>query len=165
MGELEDSNLSSVDIDNRLAAERAVQHLINLGHTKIACITNANLAFSSAFQRLAGYQDALKDAGIEFDETLIRHADFDPQSGHDAMTSLLDQGKDFSAVFVASDNVAIGAVSAIKVHNLSVRKIFRLIGFDDSHGQSSTIHPDDHPSSCASISPKRMFSAPGADPG
>ncbi len=131
MGELEDSNLSSVDIDNRLAAERAVQHLINLGHTKIACITNANLAFSSAFQRLAGYQDALKDAGIEFDETLIRHADFDPQSGHDAMTSLLDQGKDFSAVFVASDNVAIGAVSAIKEHNLSVPEDLSMIGFDD----------------------------------
>jgi len=131
MGELEDSNLSSVDIDNRLAAERAVQHLINLGHRKIACITNANLSFSSAYQRLAGYKDALKDAGVDVNENLIREADFDPQSGYDAMTSLLEQGKDFSAVFVASDNVAIGALSAIQDHDLSVPEDLSIIGFDD----------------------------------
>lgn len=131
MGELEESNLSSVDIDNRLAAEKAVQHLIKLGHTKIACITNANLSFSSAYQRLAGYKDALNDAGIPIDEDLFREADFDPQSGYTAMTSLLDQGKEFSAIFVASDNVAIGALSAIKEHGLSVPEDLSMIGFDD----------------------------------
>ena len=131
MGELEDSNLSSVDIDNRLAAQKAVQHLIHLGHRKIACITNANITFTSAFQRLAGYKDALKSAEIEYDKALVRQADFDPQSGYDAMTSLLDQEKEFSAVFVASDNVAFGAISAVRDHHLCIPKDLSIIGFDD----------------------------------
>lgn len=141
MGELEDSNLSSVDIDNRLAAQKAVQHLINLGHRKIACITNAKLSFSSAFQRLAGYKDALAIAGIEYDEALVQEADFDPQSGYDAMDTLLDGEKNFTGVFVASDNVAIGALSAIRNRNLSVPEDLSLIGFDDLPWSKFTTPP------------------------
>ena len=113
MGELTGSDLHSVDVDNRLAAQNAVQYLINLGHTRVACITNAPKNFTSSFDRMLGYKDTLLSAGIQFDDRLIRYGDFDPQSGYRQMKSLLS-GRLFTAVFVASDNVAIGAKAALR---------------------------------------------------
>ena len=131
MGELPDSNCYSVDVDNRAAAQKAAKHLLDLGHKKIACITNAPLPYSSATQRLQGYKDALLKADISPDEALIRCADFDPKSGYQCMKSLLDSRAVFSAAFVASDNVAIGAISALRETGLSVPEDVSIVGFDD----------------------------------
>jgi len=131
MGYVPGSNLCSVDVDNRAAAEKAVRYLIELGHRQIACITNAPLAYTAAPERLQGYLDALRWAGIEADEGLIRFGDFDPQSGYLQMKSLLASGKRFSAAFVASDNVAIGAKAAIREAGLRVPDDVSLMGFDD----------------------------------
>lgn len=131
MGTLPETNLSSVDLDNRAAAKMIVEHLIERNHHQIACITNAGLSFSSANERLLGYQDALADAGIPYDEALVRYADFDPQSGYDCMTTLLDGVPKFSAVFVASDNVAMGALSAIRTRGLNIPTDLSVVGFDD----------------------------------
>jgi len=130
MGELAGTNLHSVDVDNRLAAQNAVQYLIKLGHTQVACITNAPQNFTSSFDRMLGYRDALVSAGIPFDDRLIRYADFDPQSGYKQMKSLLS-GRVFTAVFVASDNVAIGAKAALREAGLRVPEDISMIGFDD----------------------------------
>jgi LacI family transcriptional regulator len=130
MGELAGTNLHSVDVDNRLAAQNAVQYLINLGHTQVACITNAPRNFTSSFDRMQGYKDALSSAGIQFDDRLVRYADFDPQSGYKQMKSLLS-GRVFTAVFVASDNVAIGAKAALREAGLRVPEDISMIGFDD----------------------------------
>ncbi len=131
MGQIPDCKLPFVDIDNRIAAYQAVSHLTELGHRRIACITNAAIAYSSATQRLQGYQDALAEAGIEFDERLIRVADFDAPSGFIQMKKLLEESLDFSAVFVASDNVAIGALAAIAEAGLLVPEDISVVGFDD----------------------------------
>lgn len=131
MGNVPGSNLCTVDVDNRAAAEKAVRYLIELGHRRIACITNAPLAYTAAPERLQGYLDALLCAGIEPDQGLIRFGDFDPQSGYLQMKSLLASGKPFSAVFVASDNVAIGAKAAIREAGLRVPDDISLMGFDD----------------------------------
>jgi len=56
MGQLPGSRFCSVDVDNRLAAQRAVEYLISLGHRQIACITNAPLSYSAAADRLMGYE-------------------------------------------------------------------------------------------------------------
>ena len=130
MGELAGTNLHSVDVDNRLAAQNAVQYLIKLGHTRVACITNAPHNFTSSFDRMQGYRDALVSSGIQFDDRLIRYADFDPQSGYKQMKSLLS-GRVFTAVFVASDNVAIGAKAALREAGLRVPEDISMIGFDD----------------------------------
>jgi len=130
MGELAGTNLYSVDVDNRLAAQNAVEYLIKLGHTKIACITNAPQNFTSGFDRMLGYKDALLSAGISFDDRLIRYGDFDPQSGYKQMKSLLSD-RLFTAVFVASDNVAIGAKAALREAGLRVPEDISMIGFDD----------------------------------
>ena len=131
MGNLHGSNLYSVDVDNRLAAEKATRHLIDLGHSKIACIANAPPSYSAAPDRVLGYQDALAEAKIPLNESLIEYADFSPQSGFDSMQSLLSSGGDFSAVFVASDNVAMGAKSALREAGLSIPNDISIIGFDD----------------------------------
>jgi len=131
MGYIPGSSLHSVDVDNLAAAETAVCHLIELGHRRIACITNAALPYTSARQRLDGYKVALQKAGIAFDPQLVREADFDTQSGYKQMRSLLESDQDFSAVFVASDNVAIGAYSAIREAGFSIPEDISVVGFDD----------------------------------
>jgi DNA-binding LacI/PurR family transcriptional regulator len=131
MGRLADSNLYSVDVDNRLASKQATQYLIELGHTKIACISNARPSYSAAPDRVLGYKDALLAAGIMPDDALIQYADFDPQSGFDCMQSLLASEKKFTAVFVASDNVAMGAKSALRAAGLRIPDDISIIGFDD----------------------------------
>ena len=131
MGYIPGSTLHWVDVDNFAAAEIAVNHLIGLGHTKIACITNAALPYTSASQRLDGYKAALQKAGIAFDPRLVREADFDAQSGYSQMCSLLESNQDFSAAFVASDIVALGAYSAIQEAGLSIPEDISVVGFDD----------------------------------
>lgn len=131
MGHITESTLHSVDVDNRGAAESAVHHLVELGHTKIACITNAARPYTSASQRLEGYKHALKRASLPYNESLVREADFDIESGFQQMNSLLNSGEDFSAVFVASDNVAVGAYSALRDAGLSVPGDISVVGFDD----------------------------------
>jgi len=131
MGYIPDSSLHSVDVDNLGAAQEAVEYLIRLGHRQIACITNAALPFTSAVQRLNGYRRALETAGIPYDPALVREGDFETKSGYKQMKSLLDSGKKFSAAFVASDNVALGAYYALHEAGLSIPDDVSVIGFDD----------------------------------
>jgi len=140
MGYIPGSSLYSVDVDNLTAAEVAVNHLIDLGHRRIACITNAALHYTSATQRLDGYKSALKKAGLVFDPKLVREADFDIQSGYREMKSLLETSHEFTAVFVASDNVALGAYSALNEAGLSIPDDVAVVGFDDIP-QASFVNP------------------------
>jgi len=131
MGYIPESTLHSVDVDNFGAAREAVEHLVRLGHRQIACITNAALPYTSAVQRLDGYRRALEVAGVPYDPELVRQGDFETQSGYKQMKSLLDSGKKFSAVFVASDAVALGAYNAIREAGLTIPHDLSLVGFDD----------------------------------
>lgn len=131
MGKLEGSNLYSVDVDNYLAAKQATQYLLELGHTNIACISNAPPSYSAAPDRVLGYKDALMAAGLSPHDDLIQYADFDPQSGFVCMQTLLASENKFTAVFVASDNVAMGAKSALREAGLRIPDDISIIGFDD----------------------------------
>ena len=131
MGAINELNLYSVDVDNHQSAKMAVDHLIALGHKNIACISNAPASYCASPQRVAGYKDALIEAGIPFDENLVRYADFDPQSGFDAMQNLISTGVKFTAAFVASDNVAVGVKSALRLAGLHIPDDISIIGFDD----------------------------------
>ncbi|MEP6894196.1 MAG: substrate-binding domain-containing protein, partial [Chloroflexota bacterium] len=106
-------------------------HLVELGHTQIACIVNAPPSYASSPDRVAGYKNALLAAGITPDESLIRYADFDPQSGYDQTKSLLDSGNKCTAIFVASDNVAMGVKAALREAGLRIPEDISLVGFDD----------------------------------
>lgn len=131
MGALPDSQYCYVDVDNHTAAQKAVKHLIGLGHKQIACITNARQSYAAASDRLSGYQLALEQAGIPYDAALVRWGDFDPESGYAQMKQLLASGQTFSAVFVASDVVAFGAMAAIREAGLRIPQDIAMVGFDD----------------------------------
>ena len=131
MGSIAGSKLPYVDVDNKKAAEKATTYLIGLGHRQIACISNAPPEYTAAPERVEGFQNAMNKMEIPVNEKLICYADFDPESGYKCMKSLLQTGEKFTAVFVASDNVAIGAKSALREAGLHIPDDISLIGFDD----------------------------------
>lgn len=129
-GDRPDLDIPSVDVDNRGAAAVAVGHLLALGHRRIACITNAPLAYTAASDRLAGYHDALRDAGLPVSDEVVAEGSFDAASGHAACVRLL-AGPPFTALFVASDVVALGAIRALRQAGRSVPGDVSVVGFDD----------------------------------
>lgn len=131
MGQLPGTNISSVDVDNRAAARKAVTHLLSLGHTQIACITNAPLLYTAADERLNGYRDAIERGGLAYNENLVRFGDFDIESGYRQMSDLLASATRFTAAFVASDEVALGAKAALRQAGLKIPGDVALVGFDD----------------------------------
>jgi LacI family transcriptional regulator len=131
MGALPGTSYYSVDVDNRAAAKLAVSHLVHLGHQRIGCITNAGSSYAAAVGRLQGYQDALDEAGLLYDPRYVRFGDFEPESGYLQMKSLLAQRPALTAVFVASDVVALGAMAAIREQGLKIPEDVALVGFDD----------------------------------
>jgi len=131
MGQVPGKNYYCVDVDNLAASQMAVSHLVGLGHKRIACITNAPLTYTAAAERLAGYRKALEDAHIPYDESLVRYGDFSLSSGYKQMYNLYESGTCFTAAFVASDEVAMGATAAVREHGLSVPKDLAMVGFDD----------------------------------
>ena len=131
LGHLNNDPVCYVDVDNLAAARRAVTHLVALGHQRIACITNGPLQYTSATERLRGYRQALHEAGLMEDEALIGYGGFDPESGYQAMQSLLSSHPRPTAVFVASDVVAFGAMAAIRANGWRIPEDIAVVGFDD----------------------------------
>jgi DNA-binding LacI/PurR family transcriptional regulator len=132
IGRLPGSNIPSISIDNINGARIAVEHLLSLGHRRVACITEASPGYRSSYDRLAGYRAALEASGIPFDEMLVRHADFTDEGGAQAMTELLAQSRPPTAVFAGSDVVALGILSAIRAtQTLKVPDDIALVGFGD----------------------------------
>jgi DNA-binding LacI/PurR family transcriptional regulator len=131
MGQLPNTDLMFVDIDNVGSAAAATQHLIALGHRRIALITNAQPTYTATMERLTGYRQALESACLAYDETLVEFGGFTPPSGAVAMNRLLQLSPRPTAVFVASDTVALGALQAIRGCGLRVPNDIALVGFDD----------------------------------
>jgi LacI family transcriptional regulator len=132
IGSLEAEGLCTVDTDNRGAAKAIVGHLLDLGHRRIACITNAPLSYTSSADRLAGYRAALRGRGSMLEASLVRQGNFTAESGYEAMRDILAAGGEPpTAVFVASDTVAFGAMKAIHERRLRIPRDVSVAGFDD----------------------------------
>jgi DNA-binding LacI/PurR family transcriptional regulator len=123
-------DIPSIDIDNVAAAAAAVDHLLSLGHRRIALITNAPLSYTAADERLRGYRQAIEAAGIDHDEALVEEGAFDAASGERAANALLGRTA-FTALFVASDVLALGAINALREANRRVPNDVSVVGFDD----------------------------------
>jgi LacI family transcriptional regulator len=122
--------LPTVDIDNAGAARQAVAHLIDHGFRQIAHIPGpCNIA--AANERKTGYEQALTEAGIPVDSSLIEPGDFTELSGYLAMRRFLErpEGRP-DAVFGGSDTMAVGALRAIVEAGLSVPGDIAVMGFD-----------------------------------
>jgi LacI family transcriptional regulator len=129
-GSLPDVAVSSVDVDNVAGGRLAVEHLLGLGHRRIAMITNAPVAYTAAVQRAEGYREALAGAGVPYDSGLVDEGDFDAPSGHRAMLAILRR-RTVDAVFIASDVVALGAIGALRERGRRIPEDVSVVGFDD----------------------------------
>jgi Transcriptional regulators len=117
-----------VDVDNVARARMAVEHLLRLGHERVATITGP-LNMCSGQDRLEGYRQALAARGIPVDEDLIAEGDFTEQGGQAAMRRLLPHRP--TAVFAASDMMAVGAIKVLREAGLRVPEDVAVVGFDD----------------------------------
>ncbi|WP_232241316.1 LacI family DNA-binding transcriptional regulator [Kutzneria sp. 744] len=121
---------SSVDVDNHGGAALAVRHLIETGRTRIATVAGPK-DMSAGVDRLAGFSDALTDAG-RFDPGLVVHGDFSLPSGEHAALRLLDRRPDVDAIFAASDLMAVGVMRVLRRLGRRVPEDVAVIGFDDA---------------------------------
>jgi DNA-binding LacI/PurR family transcriptional regulator len=120
-----------VDVDNKASAYQATSHLIGLGHRRIGFISNAPLSYSGAQDRFAGYRQALTEHDLPLDPDLVGTAAFLPEAGCAAMEQLLALQERPTAVFGASDVVALGAMNAIHSAGLCIPNDIAVVGFDD----------------------------------
>ncbi|MDR2617880.1 MAG: LacI family transcriptional regulator [Treponema sp.] len=119
----------TVTLDDESAAVDAVNHLIGLGHRNIAMLNGKGFSYGN--RRLDGYLKALEAAGGR-DCALVIEADrYSSQAGLEAMGALLDSGAGFTAVFASSDELAIGAMRALRDRGLKVPGDVSVMGFDD----------------------------------
>ncbi|MGW0519975.1 LacI family DNA-binding transcriptional regulator [Crossiella sp. NPDC003009] len=117
-----------VDADNRGGARLAAEHLISLGRTRIATIT-AGTDQQAAQARHLGFREALALAGLPADR--LAHGDFTEAGGATAMAALLTEHPDLDAVFVASDDMAAGALTVLREHGRRVPEDVAVVGFND----------------------------------
>lgn len=117
-----------VDADNRGGARLATEHLIKTGRRRIATITGQSDT-RAGVDRLRGFQETMAVAGL--DNTWIEYGDFGEGSGAQAAARLLAAHPDLDGLFAASDNMAAGALRALKAQGRSVPADVAVVGFDD----------------------------------
>lgn len=122
--------VDAVLCDNLGGGYAATQHLIQLGHRRIGCITGPSDVTPSA-ERVMGYRRALAEKGQPVDETLIQRGDFQFASGATAMHYFLSLPEPPTAVFACNDLMAIGAISAATELRRRVPDDLAVVGFDD----------------------------------
>ncbi|MFD7219670.1 LacI family DNA-binding transcriptional regulator [Streptomyces sp. NPDC059892] len=125
------SRVSYVAADDRDGAREMVRHLVRSGRRRIATVTGP-LDTPGGTERLAGYRDVLAECGIEADERLVATGDYSRASGESCAAELLRRAPDLDAVFVASDLMAQGALSALRDAGRRVPEDVAVGGFDDS---------------------------------
>ena len=119
-----------VGADNRTGAYQAVQHLIRLGHRRIAHIKGP-ATYQCSQERYQGYCQALIENGLTPDAGLVVQGDFEVPSGHAAANILFSSGERPTAIFAANDHMAWGVLEVAENMGLRVPEDVALIGFDD----------------------------------
>jgi DNA-binding LacI/PurR family transcriptional regulator len=137
---IHDGPADHVAIDNVAAAKAATAHLVGLGRRRIAAIGDQRDVPGTAWLRLAGFTEALGEAGLTLDQRLVMPApSYHRQDGAEAMTRLLDLEPPPDAVFCFNDLMAFGAIRAILSRGLRVPGDVAVVGFDDlEEGRFST---------------------------
>jgi DNA-binding LacI/PurR family transcriptional regulator len=130
-----DRRMNSIDLDTVLAnnfkgVRQAIEHLIRLGHSRIG-IVNGPLHLTSGRERYAGYLQAMSDAQLPIDATLARFGDYRQSSGYKLTCELLDLPHPPTALFVANNQMTIGALNAIHETGHLIPDEVAVVGFDD----------------------------------
>ena len=129
--EIPELNCDLVETAHRQGGMLATEHLIALGHRRIACL-GGPLRLNPSEQRIQGWRQALAGAGLTTEaSSLLWNSDFTSQGGFNAMQLILQQPPVPTAVFVCNDLMCIGALSAAYQAGVRVPQDLSIIGFDD----------------------------------
>ncbi|MEV6134265.1 LacI family DNA-binding transcriptional regulator [Streptomyces violaceusniger] len=116
--------------DNFAGARAVTEHLIELGHRRIAHLRGPEFC-DVALERYEGYRAALKAHKIRYDRRLVVPSTFDEAGGRAALDTLVRRASPFTAVFASNDLIAIGVHCAARDQGLRIPRDFSLVGFDD----------------------------------
>ena len=116
--------------NNREGMRQAVNHLLSLGYREVALL-NGPEGINVTRERLGGYEDALRSAGVGVREGLIIHSDFRQQGGYEAMGRFLDMGRPPRSVVVANNLMTLGALQAIHERGVRIPEDIAVVCFDD----------------------------------
>ncbi len=118
-----------VKSDYTEGAHQATNHLLQLGHKRIAYFTGDRLSLTGT-ERLLGYQQALAHAGVIIDPHLVRTCGWEADEAYQEALTILKERRDFTAIFAASDMMALGVLRALHACGLRVPDDVSVIGFD-----------------------------------
>ncbi len=124
------SGINIVSVDNKAGARLAVTHLLEQGRKRIATICGPQ-RWWEARQRLAGWKEVLDQAGYFSSADMIAEGDWSAESGERAMRQLLESAPNIDAVFVANDQMALGALGVLHQRGISVPDDIAVVGFDN----------------------------------
>ena len=136
-GSCDDENIDCIDTDNVKTARKIVSYLIDNGHRKIAVVLN-NIEADYVNQRYEGYAEALNEAGIKVDPSLVFTVENSIDGGGDAVSLYLSAEKQASAVFLITDIMAVGFVLAMQARGKKVPDDVSVAGFDGLGHQNLT---------------------------
>ena len=135
-----EDGIASVRIDDYEAAKAMTRHLIKLGHRRIGYIKGGSEHWSTCW-RMAGFRDALLEAGLGLDEDLIADGDYSYRSGLRAADQLLNLRPAPTAIFASNDDMAAATVATAHRYSIGVPKGLTVCGFDDTY-LATTIWPE-----------------------
>ena len=139
-GDLDRAAFSSVSIDDKGEATRAVRMLLAHGHTKIAILLDSINDRSISERRYKGYCDALAEAGIEVNPDLVvETGNFEMESAYRATADLIARGRDFTAIFAIADTMAVAALKALHDADISVPEGCSVIAIDGIEMSNYTV--------------------------
>ena len=124
------SRFESLSFDNRAGAYKAVEHLVEHGHERVAIFTGGSENFD-AQERLAGYRAAVDDFGLVGNSSLEMEGDFTRRTGHVLVEKFLSLEPRPTALFASNDSMAIGALRGLREAGIHVPEDVALVGFDD----------------------------------
>lgn len=128
----EQGQTPSVNIDYKQAVYDAVSHFIEQGHTKIGMISAPVSDPINGHYKLEGYQRAIEEAGISFDDRYVAIGDYTYDSGMEAMNTFIAMDDPPTAVFVGSDEMGIGVIHSVRDAGYDVPGDFEVIGFNNT---------------------------------
>ncbi len=120
-----------IGCDNHAGGYKVGQHLIELGHSRLAFLGDISDDCPEYKERYAGYKQAIEEHKLKIDTELVIAADSNEESGYRAAQELLKQHEKFTALFCASDLIAVGAYKAIREQGLNIPDDISIVGFDD----------------------------------
>ncbi|BBU40530.1 catabolite control protein A [Aeribacillus pallidus] len=128
----ENNELPSVNINYEQAAYDAVKFLIDKGHKHIAYVSGPMEEPVNKVKKLKGYIRALEEAGIKYDEQFVVEGDYSYESGIEAFDKVLELSPKPTAIFVGTDEMALGVIHAAQDNGYEIPKDFDVVGFDNT---------------------------------